>query len=128
MYREIREVQSTLEALQSHIRDALLSTSTREMVEHNGRAQVSAVAAYEQIDTTLNGRRLEYASDFGEPRVDKRFVGAAQRALSEAISEAEKIALGTDVEGMRARVIDFKTRADFVDAYLRAALGTDLEA
>lgn len=125
MYREIREVQSTVDALLTHVRDALLATSTRDMVEHNGRAQVSAVSAKEELDKLLGGQGNDDETPFGEPRVESRFVHAANRALSVAISEAEKIALGVDLESMRARVIDFKTRADYADAYLRAAVGID---
>jgi hypothetical protein len=125
MYREIRAVQSTVEALQSHIGDALLSTSTRDTIEHAGRAHVSAVAAKEELDRLLDGRYKATESSFGEPHVNARYVDAANRALSVVITEAEKIALGTDVESMRARLIDFKTRADYVDAYLRVAVGME---
>jgi hypothetical protein len=125
MYREIRAVQSTVEALQSHIGDALLSTSTRDMIEHTGRAHVSAVAAKEELDRLLGSRPTEDESSFGEPRVDPRFVEAANRALSTVITEAEKVALGIDIESMRARLIDFKTRADYADAYLRVAVGME---
>lgn len=127
MYREIRNVQSMVEALQAHVRDALLSTATRDMVEHAGRAQVSAAAAKEGLDSVLAGQADGAANSMGEPRVEARFVHAANRSLSIAITEAEKVALGVDVDSMRARLIDFKSRADFADAYLRAALGIDSE-
>lgn len=125
MYREIRAVQSTVEALQSHIRDALLSTSTRDMIEHSGRAHVSAVAAKEELDRLLDSGYAEDESSFGEPRVDRRFVNAANRVLSIVITEAEKVALGVDIDSMRARLIDFKTPADYADAYLRVAVGKE---
>jgi hypothetical protein len=125
MYREIRAVQSIVEALQSHIGDSLLSTSTRDMIEHTGRAHVSALAAKDQLDRLLDRQYTEDESSFGEPRVDRRFVDAANRALSVVITEAEKVALGTDIESMRARLIDFKTRADYADAYLRVAVGKE---
>ncbi len=125
MYREIRAVQSTVEELQSHIRDALLATTTRETIEHAGRAQVSAVAAKEELDRLLDPRYRDDETSFGEPRVDRRFVDAATRALSVVITEAEKVALGVDVESMRTRLIDFKTRADYADAYLRIGVGTE---
>jgi hypothetical protein len=128
MYREIREVQSTVEALQTHVRDALLSTSTRDMVEHTGRAQVSAVAAKEELDRLLDGHDADDPSSFGEPRVESRFVDAANRSLGVAITEAEKLTLGVDVDSMRARLVDFKTLADFADAYLQAAVGVDSES
>ena len=127
MYREIRAVQSTVEGLQSHIRDALLATSTREMIEHAGRAHVSAAAAKEELDRLLGSGYSEDDSTFGEPRVDRRFVDAANHALSVVITEAEKVALGVDVESMRARLIDFKTRADYADAYLRVAVGMEAD-
>jgi hypothetical protein len=125
MYREIRAVQSIVEALQSHIGDSLLSTSTRDMIEHTGRAHVSALAAKDQLDLLLDRHYTEDESSFGEPRVDRRFVDAANRALSVVITEAEKVALGTDIESMRARLIDFKTRADYANAYLRVAVGKE---
>lgn len=125
MYREIRAVQSIVEELQSHIRDALLSTSTRDMIEHTGRAHVSAVAAKEELDRVLDDRYTEGESSFGEPRVDRRYVDAANRSLSVVITEAEKVALGTDAESMRARLIDFKSHADYADAYLRVATGME---
>ena len=127
MYREIREVQSTIDSLQTHLRDALISTSTRDMVEHNGRAQVSAVAAKEVLDRLLSGRGVDGETAFGEPRIEARFVEAADRSLGRAITEAESLALGVDVDSMRARVVDFKTQADYADAYLRAAVGIDSE-
>jgi hypothetical protein len=123
VYRQIREVQSIVETLQSHLRDALPSTSTRDMVEHAGRAQVSAVAAKQELDSLVSGEDEDTSSSFGEPRIDSTYVDAANRSLSIAITEAEKLALGLDVDSMRARMIDFKTRADFADAYLRAAIG-----
>lgn len=125
MYREIREVQSMVDVLLTHVRDALLATSTRDMVEHNGRAHTSAVSAKEQIDRILSREGDDGGTSFGEPRVESRFVEAANRQLSAAISEAEKIELGVDLESMRERVIDFKTRADYAGAYLRVAVGTD---
>jgi hypothetical protein len=128
MYREIRAVQSIVETLQSHIRDALLSTSTRDMVDHAGRAHVSAAAAKEELDRVLDGRFTEAESSFGEPRVDRRYAEVANRVLSVLITEAEKIALGVDVESMRARLIDFKTRADYADVYLRVAVGMESDS
>lgn len=128
MYHEIRAVQSTVEDLQSHIRDVLQATTTRETIEHAGRAHVSAAAAKEELDTLLDGRYRENESSFGEPRVDRRYVDAANRALTILVTEAETIALGVDVESMRARVIDFKTRADYADAYLRVAVHMEGDA
>jgi hypothetical protein len=125
MYREIRAVQSIVEALQSHIGDALRATSTRDMIEHAGRAHVSAVAAKEELDRLLGSGYQESETSFGDPHVDPRYVDAANRALSVVITEAEKIALGVDVDSMRARLIDFKTRADYADAYLRVAVGME---
>lgn len=128
MYREIREVQSVVETLQTHIRDALLSTSTRDMVEHAGRAQVAAVAATEELANLLGGSQANDPNAFGEPRIDARFVRAASHSLSTAITEAEKVGLGADIDGMRARLIEFKTCTDFADAYLRSAVSIESEA
>lgn len=125
MYREIRAVQSIVEELQSHIRAALLVNSTRELIEHSGRAHVAAAAAKEALDTLLNGRPREDDSSFGEPSVDHRYVEVANRALGIVVTEAEKVALGGDLESMRSRLIDFKTRADYADVYLRVAVGAD---
>jgi hypothetical protein len=128
MYREVRQVQSIVEELQTRIRDALLSTTTRDMVARSGSAQVSAVAAQEELERILKGQEGADLSSFGEPRVDSHFVDLANRSLSIAISEAEKVGLGVDVDGMRARLVPFKTRSDFADAYLRAAVGVDTES
>lgn len=125
MYREIRAVQSTVEALQAHVRDALLSTSTREMLEHTGRAHVSAVASKEALDRLLDGSDRSAEASFGDPHVNPRYVDAANRALGNVITDAEKVALGVDVDSMRARLIDFKTQADYADAYLRVAVGME---
>ena len=125
MYREIRAVQSTVEELQSHIRDALLATTTREMIEHSGRAHVSATAAKEELDRLLAPLYRDEHPSFGDPHVDRRYVDAANRKLSVVITEAEKVALGVDVESMRTRLIDFKTCADYADAYLRVAVGME---
>src|SRR5947209_8007143 len=127
MDREIRAVQSTVEELQVHIRDALLATTTREMVEHAGRAHVSAAAAKEELDRLLDPLYRDDTS-FGEPKVDRTYVGAANRRLSVVITEAEKIALGVDTESMRARLVDFKSCADYADAYLRVAAGMEGDA
>ena len=128
MYREIREIQSTIESLQRHVSDAIVSTSTRDMVEHAGRAQVSAVAAKDTLDRLSSTRARPDSDSFGEPRIDAAFVRAAGHSLGEAIVEAEKVELGTDIDGMRLRLIAFKTCADFADAYLRAAIGVDGES
>ena len=128
MYREIREIQSTIESLQRHVSDAILASSTRDMVEHAGRAQVSAVAAKDSLDRLTGSRSGSDSDSFGEPRIDAAFVRAAGHSLGEAISEAEKVGLGSDIDGMRARLIAFKTCTDFADAYLRAAIGIDGES
>jgi hypothetical protein len=128
MYREVRRVQSIVEELQTHIRDALLATTTRDMVERSGSAQVSAAAAQEELERLLKGQEGGDLNSFGEPRVDSHFVDLANRSLSIAIVEAERVGLGVDVDSMRAQLIPFKTRSDFADAYLRAAVGADTDS
>jgi hypothetical protein len=128
MYREVRRVQSIVEELQTHIRDALLATTTRDMVERSGSAQVSAAAAQEELERLLKGQEGGDLNSFGEPRVDSHFVDLANRSLSIAIVEAERVGLGVDVDSMRAQLIPFKTRSDFADAYLRAAIGADTDS
>ncbi|HEX6508670.1 MAG TPA: hypothetical protein VF221_13660 [Chloroflexota bacterium] len=125
MYREIQEIQPVMETVQSHLREALLAGNTRDMIERSDQAQAAAAVAKEQMDRLLGSGQAAVPSTFIEPKTEVRFLDASNRALSMALEEAEKVALGTDVDGMRARVIGFKTRTDFADAYLRATLGTE---
>jgi hypothetical protein len=114
-----------METVQSHLRQALLSTTTRDMTEHSDQAQAAADLAMQQLDGVVGNDEDAMPSAFGEPKVERRFVDAAVNALSIAVTEAEKVALAADVDGMRARLVDFKTRVDFADAFLRASLGDD---
>jgi hypothetical protein len=56
----------------------------------------------------------------------KNLLKAAERALSLAWDKGEKVSLGTNVSEMRARLLDVKTYVDFANAYISAALGTEL--
>ncbi len=125
MYREIRDVHTVIETIQSSLTDAIMATATKDMIELTGKSQALTVAARDQLDSLLNGRQGSESSPFGEPKVDRRNVQTAMVRLSEAFDDAEKVPLGTDVDGMRFRLIMYKSRIDYADAYLQVALGTE---
>ena len=68
--------------------------------------------------------RLKAAlSQVDEGDADHRFLQAAVSCLTHAWNNAEKVGLGSSTSEMRARLIDFKTPADYAAAYLRMATG-----
>lgn len=120
MYRELQEIQRRIPAMEEKIRDAILAGTTRDMLAFSGEAHALAEDLKFDLDHLLNSG----GSGEGEER---RFAQAALDSLDSAILNAQKVALGTDVDEVRARLIDFKTRADYTNAYLHAALGYEME-
>jgi CO dehydrogenase/acetyl-CoA synthase delta subunit len=120
-YRTVQEIRDTMADLEQTLRDGLLADSTRVMSE-------KATEAMAIVDGMLQALR-DGASVGGGDRQDhstENLLKAAERALTFAWNRGEKVALGTSTEDMRARILDFKTYADFANAYVSAALGTEL--
>ena len=120
MYRQLQEVMRRLPDMQEKIRASLLSDNIREMTTLADEAHAIAEDVKFDLDHLLNN------SD-GSEEGERRFAQAALDSLQSAILNAQKVALATNVNETRARVLEFKTRADYADAYLHAALGFEME-
>jgi hypothetical protein len=118
-YRTLQGIRDRMVPLQQELNAACLAESTEAI----GRHATTAMAIVDEVLETL--RRGGTADDGGD-RVDRNLLQAAQRALAQAWESAEKVSLGTSAQEMRARALDFKTLADFANAYVSAALGTEL--
>jgi hypothetical protein len=110
--REIQSAQETMQSLQEHLRAALLANSTRDAIGHSSAAQQAAVEIAARLEEATSGQ-----DESPEPLLE-----AAQLALNHAIENGERVAIATNIDEMRARVIDLKTQADYADAYIRAWL------
>jgi hypothetical protein len=119
-FRDLEDFQRRMNDLLSLLRSAILATDTREMGKYAGSAHGMA----EDMKRDLDGLR-EAASEGN--RWQQAMAGAAGNALRDGILSAQKVGLATNVEEMRAYVLDFKTSADFAAAYLRASLGYEEE-
>jgi hypothetical protein len=121
VYRRLREIQLMVGALQKHLRAALLANNTRDAIGHSGAVHESSAAVLRQIEEALHA--LESASESDDRQVDANIIRAAERAMSLAVEDCERVALGTNVDEMRDRLINVKTQIDHADAYLRVSLG-----
>jgi hypothetical protein len=110
--RQIEAIAPTVESLHEHLRAALLANTTRDAVGHAGAAQEAALVIL---------RSLEKAGE-GESRDRGRLLDNARLAMNTAIENSERIALATNIDEMRGRLLDVKTQIDYADAYLRAWL------
>jgi hypothetical protein len=118
-YRTVQGIRNNMVNLQQALRSAFLADSTNEM----GRHATEAMAIVDEMLRTL--RTDESGSDAGEgDQADQTLLQSAERALTQAWDRAEKVTLATSLPEMRERLLDFKTLADFADAYVSAALGT----
>lgn len=109
-----------MEALQGHLRAALLANNTRDAARHAEAVQAASAVAHRQLEDALAqaGGPLD-----GEGRKGhSNLLRAAVRAMNDAIERGERVALGSNIDEMRSRLIDVKTEIDYADAYLRAAL------
>jgi hypothetical protein len=111
--REIQAVQEIMQTLQEHLRSALLANSTRDAVGHASAAQQASVDIAARLENQTSGH----------DESGNRLLEAAQLALNHAIENGERVALASNIDEMRARVIDLKTQVDYADAYLRAWSG-----
>lgn len=107
--------------LQQALRSALLADSTDDMSRHASEAMAF-------VDEMLQSLRSDRGgSDTGRSdQADPTLLRSAEHALTQAWDRAEKVSLATSLSGMRERLLDFKTLADFADAYISAALGAEL--
>jgi hypothetical protein len=119
-YRDIQETQQTMEALHEHLRAALLANNTRDAIGHAGAVQEASAVVLRHIERALGS---DEGGDGGGRDVDSNLVRAAQTAMSRAVDNGQRVALGTNIDQMRDRLIDVKTEVDYADAYLRVALG-----
>ena len=120
MNHHIQETQQTMEALHDHLRAALLSQNTRDAIGHSGAVQEASAVVLRQLDQALSHARDR---DAGPSGIHRTVVQAAQRAMSQAIENGERVAIGSNIDEMRDRLIDVKTQIDYADAYLRIATG-----
>jgi hypothetical protein len=120
IYRRVQTVRDSMDELQSALHDAILSDNTRDM---SARAE-DAQAITDRLLRDL-GNAIGQAWSGQSERVQRSFVEAAISSLRIAWADAEKVGLGTSVAEMRARLLDFKTQADYAAAYLRGALGVE---
>jgi t-SNARE complex subunit (syntaxin) len=120
MYRRIQDFQREMNDLQGDLKSAILSDEIREMVEHSGEAHARA----ENLQSELRAMLDEIQ---GGEQEERRFAKAALDSIMHAIDAAQKTGLGDDVPSLRARLLVFKTWADYADAYLHAALGFEME-
>jgi uncharacterized membrane protein YccC len=123
VYRRVREIQLTVDALQKHIRQALLATNTREAVTHLGAVQQACATVLRQLENALHERGPD--ADSKDRDVHPGIIQAASRSMNLAVENCERVALGTNIDEMRDRLVDVKTQIDYVDAYLRISLGTE---
>jgi hypothetical protein len=86
------------------------------------RAVGQAQASTDQLQRDLEALVMEGDREPDGREIDADWVRTARDQPSEASERAEGIALGTNVREIWERVLEVKTRVDFADAYLRAAL------
>lgn len=127
MFREVHEVHRKVQDLQGQIRSAILADTTPDMTRFGGSAQALVDEVLLRLRRTQSEGAAAEQDVPKEERVERRFVDAAANSLNLAWSSAESVGLGTNVSEMRARLLDLKTHADFAEAYLHAALGTEME-
>lgn len=119
MYRQIQDFQESMARLQEALRLGILGNDTRQMDLRSGEAHVIAENLKRDLHGTLSGT--------GTCTHDRPIVLAAANAIYMAILAAQKEALATNAEELRARLLDFKTYADHADAYFRILAGTEEE-
>lgn len=123
----LQRLEHRREALQRLLRSAIMAETIGEMQNLAGAAHAEAV----NLDDELNALLKDAAWDPGLPTTggDKRrareLVRAARDSVEYAILAAQRIGLADTAGEMRAYILDFMTQADFAEAYLRAALGTE---
>jgi hypothetical protein len=122
-YRKVQDFQRMMNDLQKLLRSAILATNTRDMVQYSDDAQALAV----NLKSGLAQMVDDEDDEDGESNINPTLVRAAYDSTESALLDAQKVALGTTVDEMRDRLLAFKTWADWADAYLRAALGFELE-
>ena len=121
MYREVRDCLQTMQILQKHLEAAIIADDTRVMAPESA----AAMAEVDQILAALRSgtkRADEGQGCDDEGDADRVMVEAAIAALGDAWTTAEKVGLAGSAPEMRARLLTFKTNADYADAYLRAAV------
>jgi hypothetical protein len=123
VYRKVREIQLTVGTLQKHVRVALLATNTRDAIQHLGAVQQTSAAVLRQLEDALRERGSDAESR--DRNVQAGVVQAAGRSMSLAVENCQRVALGTNIDEMRERLVDVKTQIDYADAYLRVSLGTE---
>jgi CO dehydrogenase/acetyl-CoA synthase delta subunit len=121
MYRTAQGIRENMVDLEQTLRQGLLSGTTQDISD-------SATRAMALVDGMLQALRSGFEVGGGD-RQDhstQNLLKAAERALTLAWDRGEKVSLGTSANEMRERLLDFKTYADFANAYVSAALGTEL--
>jgi hypothetical protein len=122
VYRDLQDTQLTMEALHAHLRAALLANNTRDAIGHAGAAQEAAAVVLRKLEQALRSSDNR-GSALRDANPD--MLRAAHSSMSIAVEAGERVALGTNIDQMRDRLIDFKTQVDYADAYLRVSLGAE---
>lgn len=118
MYREVQRIRDDIQRVQQAVTLGILADSTREIGGHTGEAMA-------QIDALIDS--LNHLPDSDSEGVEPALVQAAQRALSLAWTNSERVALGSSVPEMRQALVECKTFVDYAEAYIAASLGVELE-
>lgn len=105
-------VARSLETIEGLISAAIAAETTRDMAMLASEAQAAAAGLKNYLETELD------AGSFS----NRDQVLLAHEALSEALTAAEKIALGTDVPSMRERVVGFRQELEVAILGLQDAL------
>jgi hypothetical protein len=100
--------------MQTFVDRALRAENTRDTATFAGYAQAAAVELKDFLQDGLDSNSLV--------NVDRGEVVHAIGAISQAVIDAEKVALGTDLSSMRQRVEDFKRALDEASGRVREAL------
>ena len=126
LYQDVRQAVRRMDRIHAPLRQAILADSTPQMAEWGTQAQTALNQLLGLLEEALQSNIDSPETLTSEGQVERVLVQAAVSALQRAGTQAQRLFLGTDVSSVRAGLLDFKTQADFADAYLRAAIG-DLE-
>lgn len=113
MFRQYQDLQAQAVQIMDLLRQAILATSTPDMVRLSGEAQAIALTIQSEL------------SQMSLPSRHADIIRAAATDVENAIAQAEKVALGTSVDTTRPYLLDFKTYTDFTYAYLTVAMGLE---
>jgi hypothetical protein len=118
MYREVQRIRDDIQRVQQGVTSGILADSTRDMSGYTGEAMA-------QIDALISS--LNHLPGGDTQGVEPALIQAAQRALTLAWTNAERVGVGNTVPEMRRALVECKTYVDYAEAYVAASLGVELE-